>query len=151
MAGIYDSILTGVKARIDGAGTLPPTVIRKQLAFLEGDTIPSIIIAPLEPEAIAMEYFGRICYSYSVGVALVETGNRQYTAGLTSSLDLRETLRNTLVQLFLPAVPEVWDVDVTPGLPIYFPSDGPATNYQTSTFNVRYKTDEARPGYPALP
>ena len=150
MSNIYSSILAGVKARLDSTSGLPTVVIRKQLAYLETDSIPLIIVAPLESEAIGMEYFGRICYAYSVGVALIEAGNREFESGMDSSLDVREQLRNSLVELFLPGVPEVWNTDVTPGRAIYFPASGNATNYQTSSFNVRYKTDEARPGYPVV-
>lgn len=145
---VINNILNAVKQRLDILQTLPTVVIRKRMMMLDGDTLPIVIIGLLNGESIPSEAFGYINYEYTVGIALVQAGNRNFTTGIESDLDLRELLRDTLTGVKLTGVPEVWDTNVVEGAPLNMPLTGSNTaNYQLSAVQVRYKTMESRPHY----
>lgn len=145
---VINNILNAVKQRLDVLQTLPPVVVRKRMIMLDGDTLPIVIVGLLNGEAIPMQAFGHIIYEYTVGVALVQSGNRNFVTGIQSDLDLRELLRDTLTGVKLTGVPEVWDTDIIEGAPLNMPLNGGNTaNYQLSAVQVKYKTMEIRPHY----
>lgn len=144
---VINNILNSVKQRLDILQTLPTVIIRKRMVMLDGDTLPMVIVGLLEGENIPNEVFGHIGYEYTVGIALIQAGNRNFSTGIQSDLDLRELLRDTLTGVKLTGVPEVWDTNVVEGAPLDMPLSGNTANYQLSAVQVKYKTMEIRPHY----
>ena len=134
-------ILEVVKSKIDAAGIYPTVHIRKNMAVLETDTFPCIIIGYPYGETISNFIFGSVTDIYQVGVARVDANNRNFTASINSDLTNRFNLKDTLTGVKLTGVDEVWDTDIDPGPPIKIPVSGDAANYQISTFRVSYKAN----------
>lgn len=141
MASVDYNILTAVKNKIDTAGVYPTVYIRKNMASLEGDTYPCIIIGYPYGETVSQFIFGAVTDIYQVGVALVQVNNRDFTSNISADLDKRFNLKDTLSGVKLTGVAEVWDTDIDPGPPIKIPVTGDAANYQISTFRVSYKAN----------
>jgi hypothetical protein len=145
---VLNNILNAVKQRLDILQTLPTVVVRKRMIMLDGDSLPIVIVGLLNGETIPVQAFGYIGYEYTIGIALVQAGNRDFTTGIQSDLELRELLRDTLTGVKLTGVPEVWDTNVVEGAPLNMPlAGGNTANYQLSAVQVRYKTMEIRPNY----
>ncbi len=144
---VINSILVAVKQRLDILQTWPTVVVRKRMVMLDGDGLPIVIVGLVTGESIPLEVFGYIGYEYTVGIVLVQSGNRNFVTGISTDLDLRELLRDTLTGVKLIGVPEVWDTNVVEGAPLDMPLAGNTANYQLSTVQVKYKTMELRPHY----
>lgn len=141
MSSVDYNILTAVKSKIDTVGTYPTVHIRKNMAVLDGDTFPCIIIGYPYGESISNLIFGAVTDTYQVGVALVQAVNRNFVDNIDTDLERRFNLKDTLSGVKLTGVPEVWDTDIDPGPPIKIPVSGDAANYQISTFRVSYKAN----------
>lgn len=144
---VLNSILNSVRDRIDALHRLPKVIIRKRMMMLDGDKLPLLIVGLTEGETISTEAFGYIGYEYTIGVALIQAGNRNYTTGIPEDLDVRELLRNTLTGVRLIGVSEVWDTNIIEGIPLNIPTNGSSANYQISGIHIKYKTMEVRPNY----
>jgi len=141
MPSVDYNILTAVKAKIDAVGTYPTVHIRKNMAVLDTDTFPCIILGYPYGESVSQLAFGVATDTYQVGVAWVVVNNRDFVSNISTDLGNRFNLKDTLSGVKLTGVAEVWDTDIDPGPPIKIPVSGDAANYQISTFRVSYKAN----------
>lgn len=140
----YD-ILAAVKTKIDTASSpdFPPVVIRRNMAVLDGDSLPIIVIGYPYGENTSDFIFGAKTDVWQVGVAIVSANNRDFTTNIDVDLLLRDQLKDLLTGVRLTGVTAVWDTDVDNGPPIKIPTAQATGNYQVSTFRVSYKTSRS--------
>lgn len=147
---IYEDILNTLATRVSQAlvaasFTGIPVNVRKRPIYLEGDKLPSIVVAPdLDGEQIEFETFTcmKTTYIYPCVVSMFLASNRQQSENLGLYLDYRETIRNAIYKPELGGVLTVYDVILNTGGP--FIQVEQRSNYELTTFRIAFKSDETR-------
>ncbi len=130
---------------------LPSVVLRRKLVQMEGDPAPLIILAPGRGgEKIFQTTFKstsaggkkNVLWDYPVTVAFVQASNETLTTGLQASLDLRESLRNTLFVVDVGSiVVPAFDMEIDPEEVTDFAAFI-GTNYDVTGWAMTYRVTE---------
>lgn len=140
---VFWQILDSVRDRIAAIAGVPTVVIRKRPVLTQEDTIPIIIISPGE-ERVGMEAFPvTVEYRYTVQISIVQPGNRVYEADVSTLLDLRQSIRNTMYQPFLDGSAEVYNcfLDMSPAFDVV---SGDSSNYDVTGMVLTFHSIESR-------
>ncbi len=150
MASDYVQLLQGVVSELQTVPAAPTVVLRKKLIMVPGDTPPLWIVAPGRGgEKILFHTFagpgvmGRttVVYGYPVVVALIYAFDELVTTDLTTNLDIRQTVRDTLYGITTGTPDNAFDLTMDP----QEVSDFGAflgSSYDVTGFGFVYRADE---------
>ncbi len=150
MSSDYVQMLQGVVSELQAVVAAPTVVLRKKLVMVAGDAVPLWIVAPGKGgEKIIRHTFPgpstptqpTVIYDYPIVIALIYPLNELLTTDLTTNLDIRQTVRDTLYGVVTGTPNNAFDLTMDP----QEVSDFGAflgSSYDVTGFGFLYRSEE---------
>ncbi len=140
----YNAILNAVRATLAAALPATPVVKRKRVNVTEDDaTFPLIVVAP-SGDRLTADQFGAYEIAYGVLIVVVDRYGSLYETQDDPTLDLRDSIRQTLYAPtgLLAGVAAVWDfaIDLRPP----FDASGLDRGYDYSPLEIQFTAKVTR-------